>query len=48
MVKSVELKKITSAEDAADVIRDNGIVMMNDRDRVSRWQAWYSGCVSTR
>jgi len=47
-VKSVELKKITDVENAADVIRDNGIVMMNDRDRVSRWQVWYSGCVGIR
>nr|DAN87517.1 MAG TPA: hypothetical protein [Caudoviricetes sp.] len=29
---------------AADVMRDNGKVLMYDRDRVSRWQQWWKGC----
>lgn len=44
LVKSVDLQAITSAEDAPDVMKHNGDVLLGDRDRVARWQAWWSGC----
>ena len=44
LVKSGELQAITSAEDAPDVMKHNGDVLLDDRDRVARWQAWWRGC----